>query len=462
MTVAVPLNVEHSARVEASQWLDMHRARCIMRVRDIPFRDSAEWIFDGHEIKHRCGGFFSVVGARMIDAGTGGAIIEQPLINQPEIGILGFALRRRCNDVEVLVQAKAEPGNVFMVQAAPTVQATESNYLCRHRGKKTKFLERFRDASAARVIADSLQSEQGTRFLCKYNRNMMVEVAGDWGESECEPFAWFALRDVLDLLNRDIQINTDARSVLASCDWRDLTPDRRPFERWRHTGGFKEELLQSYEAAPRQSAFSTAALLKRLAGLRQQHNVQTQLIGLNSLEKWVLGDAAVQSAHESAFQVRQFAIEAAPREVSSWDQPLIVAPEQAEVVLLCQRFNGILHFLFQARSEIGFREGVQLGPTMQFTPGDSSIVGDLSLDQRLLHGAERSRTILSCLHSDEGGRFYRCVSRYCVRLLPDDARIPPDQRLMWMTLGQMQQLIRRQGVFTNEARSLISMLLAFL
>ena len=56
--------------------------------------------------------------------GRGAAIIDQP-----EQGILGIISRLKDNRIEVLLQAKIEPGNLDNVQFSPTVQASAAAFL---------------------------------------------------------------------------------------------------------------------------------------------------------------------------------------------------------------------------------------------------------------------------------------------------------------------------------------------
>lgn len=110
-----------------------------MVVREICWLDSGQWVLQNGGLRHRTGGFFSVVNAQ---ARFGGRVtLRQPLIHQPEIGILGFLAQHREGGMDLLVQAKPEPGNVGLVQLAPSVQATRSNYLRLHQGKPTPWLE---------------------------------------------------------------------------------------------------------------------------------------------------------------------------------------------------------------------------------------------------------------------------------------------------------------------------------
>jgi oxidase EvaA len=67
--------------------------------------------------------------------------------------------------------------------------------------------------------------------------------------------------------------------------------------------------------------------------------------------------------------------------------------------------------------------------------------------------------VASCRQSDEGGRFYRDVTLYRIVELDDLALAPANA---WLSLSEIRALLDRGGYFTNEARTLISILLRHL
>jgi oxidase EvaA len=442
-------------------WLDHRRRLCDMDVEEIPWRQSREWHYSGGALQHHSGGFFSIVG---VQAETGsGVTLRQPLINQPEIGILGFLLQRRGGVPHLLIQAKPEPGNIGLCQAAPSVQATRSNYQRLHHGKATPFLDFFTGHAAALVHADSLQSEQGTRFLGKYNRNMTVEVPPELPLDTPEGYHWAPVPEVCALLGSDFQINTDARSVLASSDWSLLAGGTVPFGRWHGQGGIGESLLRSHAAPAGQAHSSEVTILAALEQLRQAYPFQVRTVSLDRELDWLEGRQPRLLGPAGSFDVRQVAVRSSEREVQSWDQPIVAQERQGTAVLLGRHVNGVLHLLFRCRAEIGFREGFQYGPALQDAGGAPSPVPELDAEELVLQELlGRATPLLSSLHSDEGGRFYRSVARYSIALMAEDDALPSSPSLRWMTLGQIERLLKRQGVFSNEARSLISMLLAYL
>lgn len=448
---------------QISSWLQDCRRLCDMRVEEIPWRQSKEWEFDGHQIYHKSKGFFRVVGATVCLDGKRRNRLDQPLIDQPEIGILGFLARRIDGKPEILIQAKPEPGNIGLVQAAPSVQATESNYMRIHHGKETPFLEYFLDPRKAAVLADSLQSEQGTRFLSKFNRNMIVEVPDDFSIPESPAYKWAPVRDLCHLLNFDFKVNTDARSVLSCGPWEWLAPNNRPFDRWRNRGGLGEALLRSYETPEEKSECSTREVLDRLHLLRSMAQFEASVLSIPDLDLWEMTENAIRSTNGSSLEVRHYKVESADREVTHWDQPLMASRGQDHLILLCQEKDGVLHFLFNCRAEIGLRNKYEYGPTIQDPEGDTFILPALQEKEiELKNLVDKSQVLMSNLQSDEGGRFFQCISRYSIRILDKREVVDPDPSLSWFSLRQIESFAKQPGVFSNEARSFISMFLPYL
>src|ERR1700690_319664 len=163
---------------EIREWYAERYQASVCDITRVPFRAMRDWEFDPEsgDMAHRSGKFFSIQGLD-VRARTGPVLHwQQPIICQPEVGILGILVRRIAGRLHCLMQAKMEPGNINRVQLSPTVQATKSNYTRVHGGSPIRYLDYFIRPGRGRVLVDVLQSEQGSWFLRKRNRNMGVEV----------------------------------------------------------------------------------------------------------------------------------------------------------------------------------------------------------------------------------------------------------------------------------------------
>jgi len=201
----------------ARDWLERVRSETLFRVLPVPLDAIEGWYFDPQrDLRHNTGKFFSVEGVEVRVQGDGrDRVWRQPVINQPEVGILGILGQVRGGVLRFLLQAKIEPGNVNGVQLSPTVQATRSNYTQVHGGNLPPYLEWFLDTGRGRIIVDQLQSEQGARFLKKRNRNIMLVAPEEASISALPNFCWLTLGQIKRFLREDNLVNMDTRSVLA-------------------------------------------------------------------------------------------------------------------------------------------------------------------------------------------------------------------------------------------------------
>lgn len=419
------------ATCDVPDWLAARRRACLARVRQIPFAELDGWSFtaDTGDLRHRSGRFFSVEGLHVVRPNTQW---QQPIIMQPEIGILGILAKEFDGTLHFLMQAKMEPGNPNLVQLSPTVQATRSNYTKAHGGAKVKYLENFLRPDRDRVLTDVLQSEHGAWFYHKRNRNMIVEVDGDVPADD--DFRWFTLGQLGALLHQDNVVNMDARTVLASA------PMTHPEQR---------------------ALSSDTDLLSWFTGERARHDVHARRIPLRQVTEWLRDTHCIQGADHRFFRVVAVAVEGADREVSSWTQPLFQPVAPGIVGFAYRTFDGVPHLLAHARVEGGFLDTVELGPTVQCVPANYAHLPtghrppflDLMLD------ADPARIRYAAVHSEEGGRFLNAESRYLI-VETDESTTPTEAPpgYHWITPGQLNWLGGHSHYVNVQARTLLAVL----
>jgi len=421
---------------EIENWFTKIREFSNLRISRIPLRDSKEWSLQNGFIVHQTGRFFQVAG---LQYQWHGRDILQPIFVQQEVGILGFIL---CNH-KLLAYAKVEPGNVNSVQLAPTCQATASNLDRVHRGHLPLFGEWFVNNSTG-FLYDSLQSEQGTRFFNKQNRNILLASPSQFDHNEMH--AWLHVDLVLELLRYDFLVNTDARSSLVCSPWNQLV-DREPFT--RYADDFSLELYASFKALiPNENSL----LDRDLKSLRSLFSIPS-LVPINKITDWILTENGLESVDRKFFDIFLIQVQVDGRELPSWDQPIISSNGEGYVELVCGRINGILHFLFILKAEPGLYNMVELAPSLTVSPGSTQ-------PDQTYASMPGTKVLLECLHSEEGGRFYQDVSTY--RLIDTGEAFSPPQHGYWLTLSKIRVLLNKSGWFTNEARSAISLLLTWL
>jgi dTDP-4-dehydro-6-deoxy-alpha-D-glucopyranose 2,3-dehydratase len=428
------MSVKDSGWVE--KWFSNVREQARMRVTRIPFRESAEWTMRNGGLIHRSGRFFQVVAVQWEDAQQ--QRHNQPFLHQPEVGTLGFVI----HDNELLMQAKVEPGNVGMVQMAPTCQATASNLDRVHGGEAPLYSEWFAPGSNQRVY-DTLQSEQGSRFFGKFNRNVLARVGGRVPSHE--NFRWTPVDAVLELMHADYLINTDARSAIVCSPW-ELLVQHEPFS--RVSTAFARDLSVSLATPVTDNGLQ--AELRTLRALVQP----PVIIRLDELDGWQVFEDSITPVAGKPFEIYQIKVNAATREVANWDQPILSSFSDGYVELVCGRVEGILRFLFSFQAEAGLGNAIEFGPSLMVEPGES-------LPESTYQSYPQAVIVAQCRQSDEGGRFFQDVSTY--RLI-DLGEVPDDliKTGKWLTLAEIRSLISAGGWFTNEARSALSLILFWL
>lgn len=202
---------------ELRAWIEDRQRGAAFQVTRRALSQLDGWVTDeGGNLRHQSGRFFSVEALKVKwDPGDGPREWLQPILNQPEVGILGLLGQRRDGVLRFLMQAKLEPGNVNGVQLSPTVQATRSNYTRVHGGKLPPYTEHFLNTSTSEILADQMQSEQGSRFFQKKNRNVAIMIPDGVALERLPHFCWMTLRQLRALLDEPNLVNMDTRTVLA-------------------------------------------------------------------------------------------------------------------------------------------------------------------------------------------------------------------------------------------------------
>jgi dTDP-4-dehydro-6-deoxy-alpha-D-glucopyranose 2,3-dehydratase len=451
---------------EVEDWFEAQRARQQMTVRRIPIRALDDWRLEGDPLvlAHRSRRFFSVEGVRVTtDVGPVRAW-DQPIIRQPEIGILGIITRVFDGVRHFLMQAKVEPGNVNGVQLSPTVQATHSNYTRVHGGAAPEYLEYFLEPGRAQVLVDQLQGEQGSRYMRKQNRNMIVEVEEDVPAGD--RFCWMTLAQIKQLLKRANVVNMDTRTVLACLPLLGRGP-LLPSETEDESpplligdlplGPFALELLASVLDHHR-PAHPMHELLHWLTDLRARHSLTLAPRPLDALDAWVVDEMAIRHTSGRYFSVAAVAVESGVREVRRWQQPLIAHDGHGLNGFVLQRVNGVLHFLVRACMYPGNFALFDLGSTVSRSGADDYFgLPDAPPFLDLFRAPLPAWIRYQSVQSEEGGRFYQYQNRYVILELPEGMPIEPSPMHRWMTLGQIQELLVH-GYFNIEGRNLLACL----
>jgi oxidase EvaA len=447
------LNVKtalHSDR-NLERWVTSILLSPKLKISTISLQAMQGWSVDAAtgDISHNTGRFFSLTGIHVRHRTLTGEIEwDQPIIDQPEVGILGIIVKKIRGVLHFCLQAKEEPGNINSVQLSPTVQATFSNYTMAHGGNPPKLIEYFLDRTKGRVVYAKLQTEDGGRFLYKSNRNMIVQVDDHELEALPEGFIWVTLRQIGRLLRKDNLVHACTRSILAAL----LCPAGTA---GKTRGATAKPVDGTADSSP-------GALIQWLDDQKAANHFLIKRRSLNALKEWGM-DRDGSFSHEEGRFFRLIGIDVAlsEREVLSWNQPILDNAGTGVIGILTKVENGERYFLMQAKADPGNRSLVQIGPTVQFNPGN--YVGNKKLLKPFLYDEFCHPQQLQLLHestqSEEGARFYQEVHTHRILALPQGEELYPPEEFRWISQSAIHFFISLGETVNSCARSVLSLML---
>lgn len=453
-------NTFHSIE-EVKKWVFSQNQKINVNVSRINFDELDQWSFSNEtqNLKHHSGKFFSIDG---IDVKTNWNSVshwQQPIINQPEIGYLGFITKEFNGVLYFLLQAKIEPGNVNCVQLSPTLQATKSNYSKIHKGKSPAYLDYFVNATPSQILLDQLQSEQGARFLKKRNRNIIIKI--DEEIPLMDNFIWLSLAQIKILMQEDNLVNMDTRTVISGIPYGDFS--KKSIEiiqllQEKNVGNINNFNFLKSTLQNSGELHSFDDLIQFITKRKAYYELEVIKIPIASIQNWVVENDVIRHIDNKYFRVIAAKVEIENREVVSWTQPMIEPAQEGICAFICKEINGILHFIVQTKLEAGNFDILELAPTIQCLTGNYRNEKGISQMPFLKNALEskKENIIYDTLQSEEGGRFYKEQNRNMLLLADDSIELELPENYIWMTLNQMQLFIKFNNYLNIQARSLIA------
>ena len=443
---------------ELYDWIEERKSHLSVALSMVSPSDCSPWRYDEEEgcIRNEAGSFFKIYGARWTYTDDNGetVTVEQPIIEQDEIGFLGILCCKYQGEWHYLMQAKIEPGNVNVVQLSPTLQATKSNFTQAHGGKKPMFLEYFTQMSPENIIVDQIQSEQSSRFLRKRNRNVILKI--DDMLDEPSSHRWMTLSQIKGMMHHDNLVNMDTRTVL-SCI---------PYVLMGQEGDapFKNKSY-FYKTAWSLNRQTIAEIYHEINDYKMFAMPKVEKLPLSELKGWQFTDMDYSCTGRYPFRVVFCDINIEGREVTHWRQPLFAANGMALFGLLCCDDNGVMKFLVKVRPEIGCFDGIEIGPTVQREAIESDKawegLSDSELDypeQVFIRKLREGRDIIAdAILSEEGGRFYQEENRNTIIFVDKDELGEIPKGYIWSDYGTLNILTQVNNCLNIQLRNLLSL-----
>lgn len=430
---------------EVISWIRLQNEEVSVKVSKINLKKINNWILDEKELKHETDKFFKIIGIKVNNNILDKKKWCQPIIDQPEIGYLGFICKKIDNVLHFLVQAKIEPGNINYVQLSPTLQATHSNYTKVHKGKDPLYIKYFRNADENNILIDQLQSEQGSRFLKKRNRNIIISV--DHEIEVHKNFTWLTLGQIKSLIKHDNLVNMDTRSVISTISFNQLSSSQIEKVLKKNNNMFLKSALQK-----KSCLFSNNNIMSKITDIKSNKHNNIEKIDISSINDWKISEKKIHHTHHNYFNVIGVSVSIGNREVRKWCQPMIEPTQKGFCGFIVKKIKNNFHFLVQLKYECGNLDLIEFGPTVQQTI-------DENLEKNHLYNIismSDNQIIFDSFQSEEGGRFFKEQNRNVLCLINEKLEFQIPKNFIWMTLNQLFFFIRHNNYVNIQARSLIS------
>lgn len=443
-------------------WMKSQNEEVVSNIMQIPISELRGWSYRDDRIRHNSGKFFSIDGIHIRTNYRNTPEWDQPIINQPEIGFLGFIVKKFNGVLHFLLQAKIEPGNLNIVQLSPTLQATRSNYTRVHGGKAPTYLEYFNGEKDVLILVDQLQSEQGARFLHKRNRNIIVEVGEDEELEVKEGYIWASLGQIKELLRYPNVVNMDSRTVISCINF----------------GSYSEHSLRLLDAVKRMNGIHSSKpdsflysvlsgdnhlnelqdIIQWITSLKFKYELDVTPVGISEMKNWIYDGDTIHHESGKYFDVIGCRVEIGNREVVSWDQPMVRSAQEGLMGFIVKKINGIYHFLVQAKLESGNFDIVEMAPTVQCLTGNyrkGKNEYTIPYLEQILN-APKDKIWYSSYQSEEGGRFFQEQNLNIIVEVGEEFPIEVEENYCWLTLNQMLSFVTYNNYLNIAARSLLS------
>jgi dTDP-4-dehydro-6-deoxy-alpha-D-glucopyranose 2,3-dehydratase len=443
-------------------WVKKQNDAVVSKIQQIPISELKSWNYCEDRIRHNSGKFFSIDGIRIKTNYRNIPEWDQPIINQPEIGFLGFVVKKFNGVMHFLIQAKIEPGNLNIVQLSPTLQATRSNYTRIHGGGSPNYLEYFNGEKNVMVLIDQLQSEQGARFLHKRNRNIIVEVDENEDVAVKANFTWVSLGQIKELLRYDNIVNMDSRTVISCIKFGSYSEQSlKLMSSVKLMVGIESEKSDSFlysVLSETNHLRDLQDIIHWITSLKFKYELEVTPIGISEMQHWAYDGNIVRHENGKYFDVIGMRVEIGNREVISWDQPMIRSAQEGLIAFIVKKINGIYHFLVQAKLEAGNFDVVELAPTVQCLTGNYRQGKNEYTIPYLEHvlNAPKENIWYSSYQSEEGGRFFQEQNLNIIVEVDGEFPVEVDENYCWMTLNQMLSFVTYNNYLNIAARSLLS------
>lgn len=199
---------------------------------------------------------------------------------------------------------------------------------------------------------------------------------------------------------------------------------------------------------------------------RKNSSLEIQNIPLQKMKNWMFNeDGNIVHSSKDFFIVRGLRVTTETREKSiGWDQPILeqVGYDGGLLGIIRKRFEGIPHYLCEAKEEPGNYGKVQISPTLQATfanlnqshGGRKPRFSELFLNR---NSNQDIKILFDSWLSEDGGRLHLKRNRGILIEVSDGYEIRlPDDNFIWLSLYQIKQLLKEDAWINPHIRGILA------
>ena len=198
---------------------------------------------------------------------------------------------------------------------------------------------------------------------------------------------------------------------------------------------------------------------------RKNPGIKVTMIPLDECKKWSYDKKKGNYFHNSKefFVVEGLRIkETHSREVDCWDQPILtqVGYRGGILGIIRKRFNGIPHYLIEAKLEPGNYKYVQLSPTLQATFSNLRRA-HRGRKPKFMNYFESNKNkkhkiLLKKWGAEDGGRLNQKRNLSMLVEVPESEKINITNDFIWMSMWQIKECLKYDSWINPHIRGIIS------
>ena len=198
------------------------------------------------------------------------------------------------------------------------------------------------------------------------------------------------------------------------------------------------------------------SIIRWIDSLNSGLKVSLRKISLKESDFWFYSEKSGQISNRNNSFFRITGLQKIIDDKVILEQPIIIQKEIGYLGIICKEFDGVMHFLMQAKIEPGNINKVQISPTIQATKSNFTQKhgGKKPAYLDYFINASKYKIIVDQIQSEQSSRFFGKRNRNIIIEVNEEIEVLPSHR--WMTLKQIKTLMRYDNLVNMDTRTVLS------